>query len=45
MATRSKLQPKDGRFLAVVLLLITLVLAYLVGIHWWFVAPHLEIAG
>jgi general secretion pathway protein M len=44
MAT-SKLQPKDGRFLAVVMLLITLVLVYLVGIHWWFVAPHLEIAG
>jgi general secretion pathway protein M len=44
MAT-SKFQPKDGRFLAVVLLLITLVLIYLVGIHWWFVAPQLEIAG
>ena len=44
MAT-SKLQPKDGRFLAIVLLLITLVLVYLVGIHWWFVAPHIEIAG
>ena len=44
MAT-NKLQPKDGRFLAVVLLLITLVLVYLIGIHWWFVAPHLEIAG
>jgi general secretion pathway protein M len=43
--TPSRFQPKDGRFLAVVLLLITLVLAYLVGIHWWFVAPHLEIAG
>jgi len=41
----NKLQPKDGRFLAVVLLLITLVLVYLLGIHWWFVAPHIEIAG
>jgi len=28
-----------------VLLLITLVLVYLLGIHWWFVAPHIEIAG
>ena len=39
-ATRSK--PRDGRFLAVVILLIVLLLVYLVGIHWWFVAPHLQ---
>ena len=38
-------QPKDGRFLAVVLLLIVLMLVYLIGIHWWFVAPQLEFAS
>ena len=42
MAT-SRFQPKDGRFLAVVLLLIVLMLIYLVGVHWWFVAPHLQL--
>lgn len=41
----SKIQPKDGRFLAVVLLLIVLLLVYLLGVHWWFVAPHLQYAG
>ncbi|MCB1568716.1 MAG: hypothetical protein KDI69_07900 [Xanthomonadales bacterium] len=30
---------KHGRALAVILLLITLLLAYLLGMHWWFVAP------
>lgn len=40
----SKLKPKDGRFLAVVLLLIVLVLFYLVFVHFWFVAPHLDIS-
>ena len=40
--TPSRFQPKDGRFLAVVLLLIVLMLVYLIGIHWWFVAPHLQ---
>ena len=44
MAT-SKFQPKDGRFLAVVLLLCVLLLIYLVGVHWWFVAPHLQLRG
>ena len=29
----SRFQPKDGRFLAVVLLLIVLMLVYLVGVH------------
>lgn len=38
----SRFQPKDGRFLAVVILLIMLLLVYLIGIHWWFVAPHLQ---
>lgn len=41
----SKIQPGDGRFLAVVLLLIVLLLVYLLGVHWWFVAPHLQYAG
>ena len=38
----SRFQPKDGRFLAVVILLIVLMLVYLIGIHWWFVAPHMQ---
>ena len=38
----SRFQPKDGRFLAIVILLIVLLLVYLIGIHWWFVAPHLQ---
>jgi len=38
----SRWQPKDGRFLAVVILLILLLLVYLIGIHWWFVAPHMQ---
>ena len=41
----STMQPRDGRFLAVVLLLIVLLLVYLLGVHWWFVAPHLQYAG
>ena len=40
----SRFQPKDGRFLAVVLLLIVLMLIYLIGVHWWFVAPQLQFA-
>lgn len=40
----SRFQPKDGRFLAVTLLAIVLMLIYLVGIHWWFVAPQLQFA-
>jgi general secretion pathway protein M len=39
----SRFRPKDGRFLAVVILLILLLLIYLVGIHWWFVAPQMQI--
>ena len=33
---------KHGRFLAVLLLLITLGLGYLLFVHWWFVAPLVE---
>ncbi len=41
---RLKPDARNGRFLAVVLLLIVLLLAYLGGVHWWFVAPHLAVA-
>ncbi|MEO5623330.1 MAG: type II secretion system protein GspM [Dokdonella sp.] len=41
----SRFQPKDGRFLAVVLLLIVLMVVYLVGVHWWFVAPQLQFSS
>ncbi len=34
-----------GRFLAVVLLLIAVLLGYLLGVHWWFTARHLEIGS
>lgn len=36
--------PRNGRFLAVVLLLIVVLLVYLLGLHWWFVAPQLAIS-
>jgi len=42
---RLDLKPKDGRLLAVVLLLIVLLGIYLFGVHWWFVSPHLEYFG
>ena len=35
-------KPKDGRLLAVVLLLIVLMAVYLFAVHWWFVAPQLD---
>ena len=38
-------QKNNGRLLAVTLTLIVLLLGYLLGVHWWFVAPHLEIAS
>jgi general secretion pathway protein M len=34
-----------GRFLAVAILLIAVLVAYLAGVHWWFTARHLEIAN
>jgi general secretion pathway protein M len=34
-----------GRFLAVVLLAIAVVLGYLLGVHWWFTARHLDIGA
>ncbi len=42
---RFDLRPRDGRFLAVTLLLIVLLLIYLVAVHWWFVAPHAQISA
>ena len=37
--------PRNGRFLAIVLLLIAALLGYLLLVHWWFVAPDLAIAS
>jgi general secretion pathway protein M len=37
--------PRNGRFLAVVLLLIAILLGYVLLVHWWFVAPDLAIAA
>lgn len=37
-------KPENGRFLAIVLLLIAVSLLYFLGVHWWFTARHLEIA-
>ncbi len=39
---RLEFRPKDGRLLAVVLLLIVVLGVYLFGVHWWFVSPHLD---
>lgn len=39
---RLDLRPKDGRLLAVTLLLIVVLCVYLFGVHWWFVSPHLD---
>ena len=37
-------EARNSRFLAIVLLLIVVMLGYVLGVHWWFVAPHLDIA-
>ncbi|MBS0571397.1 MAG: hypothetical protein JSS28_12360 [Proteobacteria bacterium] len=37
--------PRNGRFLAVILLLIAVLLGYVLLVHWWFVAPDLAIAA
>ena len=41
-----QLLPKaeNGRFLAVLLLLIAIALVYVAGVHWWFTERHLAIA-
>ena len=36
-------EANNGRLLAVVLALIVALLVYLLGVHWWFVAPHLDV--
>jgi len=41
---RPATDPRNGRFLAVVLALIAVLLGYLLLVHWWFVAPDLAIA-
>jgi general secretion pathway protein M len=41
---RADLLPKDGRLLAVVLLLIVSSLAYLIFVHFWFVAPQMQLS-
>lgn len=38
-------EARNSRFLALVLLLIALLAVYLLGVHWWFVSPHLAIAS
>ncbi|MEO8802845.1 MAG: type II secretion system protein GspM, partial [Rudaea sp.] len=41
-----RLQPegRNGRFLAVVLLLIVALLVYALGLHWWFVSPQIALS-
>ena len=39
---RLDLRPKDGRLLAVVLLLTVVLCVYYFGVHRWFVSPHLD---
>src|SRR5262245_30010556 len=38
-------EARNSRFLALLLLLIAVLLVYLLGVHWWFVSPHLAISG
>lgn len=37
--------PADGRPLALGLLLVVIVVIYFVGVHWWFVAPQIDIGN
>jgi general secretion pathway protein M len=39
------LKPRESRIAAILLLLVTLVLAYFLLLHWWFVAPLQKIHG
>ncbi|MEO7052398.1 MAG: type II secretion system protein GspM [Rhodanobacter sp.] len=39
------LKPRQSRIAAVILLLLAVVLAYFVLVHWWFVAPLNQISG
>ena len=36
-------EARNSRFLALTLLLIAALAVYLLGVHWWFVSPHLAI--
>jgi len=38
-------EARNSRFMAIVLLLIVLLIVYVAGVHWWFVAPHLDAAA
>ncbi|MGH8041687.1 MAG: type II secretion system protein GspM [Rudaea sp.] len=42
---RPATDPRNGRFLAIVLVLIALLLGYLLLVHWWFVAPDLAVSA
>jgi general secretion pathway protein M len=37
-------EARNSRFLALVLLLIAAVVVYALGVHWWFVSPHLAMS-
>ncbi|HZP65672.1 MAG TPA: type II secretion system protein GspM [Rudaea sp.] len=37
-------EARNSRFLALVLLAIVLLVVYVAGVHWWFVAPELDMA-
>ena len=39
----SSMKPRESRIAAILLLLVTLVLAYFLLLHWWFVAPLQQI--
>ncbi len=38
-------EASKGRYLALALLLVVVLIVYLLGVHWWFVAPHLDYAS
>jgi len=38
-------EARNSRFLAIVILLIVVMIGYMLCVHWWFVAPHLDIAS
>lgn len=42
---RLTLEANKGRYFALALLLVVLLFVYLLGVHWWFVAPHLDYAS
>ncbi len=42
---RLTLEASKGRYLALTLLLVVVLIVYLLGVHWWFVAPHLDYAS